>query len=61
MIQQTRESGQFPLRLPSELREEIKASASENGRSMNSEIVFQLMRAFRKEGVTSTKKADALA
>ena len=34
----------FMLRLPEELREEIKETAARNGRSMNAEIVFRLIR-----------------
>lgn len=59
MIQQTRGSGQFPLRLPGDLRARIKASAEENGRSMNSEIVYKLIQAFGAS--TETKKADVPA
>ena len=58
MIQQTRASEQYPLRLPTDLRDKIRASARENGRSMNSEIVFQLFTIFREP---KTEKADARA
>lgn len=37
-----RGSDQFPLRLPDGMRDEIKASAERNGRSMNAEIVHRL-------------------
>lgn len=37
-----RGSDQFPLRLPDGMRDRIKAAASDNGRSMNSEIVAAL-------------------
>ncbi|PDS79167.1 hypothetical protein CO667_10140 [Rhizobium sp. L43] len=59
MIQQSRTSEQYPLRLPSDLRAQIKTSAQRNGRSMNSEIVFQLSRIFDEN--PETKKAEARA
>jgi Flagellar capping protein len=37
-----RGSDQFPLRLPDGLRERIKASADQSGRSMNAEIIARL-------------------
>lgn len=37
-----RGSDQFPLRLPDGMREQLKASADKNGRSMNAEIVALL-------------------
>ncbi|WP_442792860.1 Arc family DNA-binding protein [Rhizobium sp. SL86] len=60
MIQQTRRSDKFPLRLSDGLREAIKRSATENGRSMNSEIVFRLTRAYEL-AQPETQKADATA
>ncbi|WP_430250636.1 Arc family DNA-binding protein [Neorhizobium sp. DAR64860/K0K1] len=57
VIQQGRTAEQYPLRLPSNLRAQIKSSAQQNGRSINSEIVFHLMRVFSDE-TTETKKAD---
>jgi len=59
MIQQTRQAPQFPLRLPDKLRAQVKASAAVNGRSMNSEIVYQLTHAFERSGKPETEKADA--
>ncbi|NLS03582.1 Arc family DNA-binding protein [Rhizobium sp. P32RR-XVIII] len=41
-IQTGRGSDKFVIRLPDGLREEIKAAAKENGRSMNTEIVARL-------------------
>lgn len=60
MIQQSRTAEQFPLRLPRDLRTRIKSSATENGRSMNSEIIFHLVRLF-PETKSETQKADARA
>lgn len=59
LIQQTRQSDKYPLRLPTGLREELKRSATESGRSMNSEIVFHLIQAIRQKA--ETQKADAQA
>ena len=39
-----RDGAQFAIRMPEELREEIKETAARNGRSMNAEIVFRLIR-----------------
>jgi hypothetical protein len=60
VIQQSRQSEQYPLRLPSDLRAQIKTSAQRNGRSINSEIVFQLTKIF-SDNRAETQKADALA
>ncbi|MBP1851519.1 Arc family DNA-binding protein [Rhizobium halophytocola] len=59
-MQQTRTTGQFPLRMPDKLRTAIKYSAMENGRSMNSEIVFRLFQIFHQSRDEMTK-ADAKA
>lgn len=56
MIQVSRNSDQFPLRLPDGMRELIKEHAKANGRSMNSEIVFQLAKIF-----TQNEKGDVTA
>lgn len=37
---------QFQLRFPNGMRELVKQNASENGRSMNAEIIFQLKRIY---------------
>jgi hypothetical protein len=37
-------SVQIALRLPVELRNRVRTAADNNGRSMNSEIVYQLLR-----------------
>ncbi|TCA32148.1 Arc family DNA-binding protein [Rhizobium leguminosarum bv. viciae] len=39
-----REINPFPVRLPEEIRARIKASADENRRSLNSEIIVALER-----------------
>ena len=54
-----RGSDQFILRLPDGLRDRIKAAASKNYRSMNSELIAQIERLY-PEG-SETKKADAAA
>lgn len=41
-----RGSDQYPLRLPEGLRDRIKQTADDNGRSMNAEIVAALLEAF---------------
>ncbi|MFC3968226.1 Arc family DNA-binding protein [Rhizobium lemnae] len=56
---QSRNSDKYPLRLPEGLRAAIKRSAQESGRSMNSEIVFHLLRAIPQK--SETQKADAQA
>lgn len=38
----SRGSDQFNLRFPDGMRERIRASAEENGRSMNAEIIYRL-------------------
>lgn len=55
----TRESDKFLVRLPEGLRSRIKASARDNVRSMNSEIIFHLEKIFADQ--PETKKADARA
>lgn len=52
-----RDADKFLVRLPEGLRDQIKTTADENFRSMNSEIVFRLAQSYHAE----TKKADALA
>jgi len=47
MKQTTAESDKFMLRLPDGMRDQLKAVAAENGRSMNAEIVSRLERSFR--------------
>ncbi|MDH4438874.1 MAG: Arc family DNA-binding protein [Rhizobium sp.] len=54
-----RDSYQFPLRLPEGMREKMQEIASNNGRSMNSEIVTILDREIRQR--LETQKADAQA
>ena len=48
MIVPSRGSDQFPLRLPSGLRDKIKIVAEQNCRSMNSEIVYVLEQHYRR-------------
>lgn len=48
---------QFVLRMPQGLRERIKSAASQNYRSMNSELLAQLERIYPENN--ETKKADA--
>jgi len=42
----SRDINPFGLRMPPEVREAAERSAHENGRSLNSEIVYQLRRAY---------------
>ncbi|WP_285295511.1 Arc family DNA-binding protein [Aureimonas altamirensis] len=46
MNKTTAESDKFMLRLPNGMRDELKAAAAENGRSMNAEIVHRLETSF---------------
>lgn len=55
----SREDDKFLIRLPDGLRGRIKKKAKENLRSMNSEIIFQLMCLYPDS--PETKKADATA
>ena len=60
-----RNSDQFSLRLPDGLRESIKTAAREAGRSMNTEIIMTLERAYRSaaatgEGLVNRAPAAAL-
>jgi len=41
-VSTNRDSDKFVLRLPSGMRDEIKAAADKNGRSMNAEIINRL-------------------
>lgn len=43
MIVASRNSDQFNLRFPTGIRERLKAIAAQNGRSLNSEIVYALL------------------
>lgn len=54
---------QFPIRFPEGMREEIKAAAARNGRSMNSEILDRLSQSGIGGGeppLTASVLADAL-
>ena len=44
-----RDSDKFMLRLPDGMRDRIAAAATQNGRSMNSEIVARLQDTFSRE------------
>lgn len=46
---------QFPLRLPNGMRDAIKDAAVKNGRSMNSEIVYQLGQVFEAQPIINGK------
>ena len=43
-----RQAAQFCLRLPVELRDQVKQQAEENERSMNSELLFLLKKGIEK-------------
>jgi hypothetical protein len=47
--QLTRDQNKFIVRMPEGLRERIKATAEENGRSMNAEIIFRLQEAYEMD------------
>lgn len=62
MIVASRGSDQFPVRLPDGMRAKIKTLAANNGRSMNSEIVYALsahLAAATGEGLANTAPAAA--
>ncbi|MGV0879433.1 Arc family DNA-binding protein [Martelella sp. FLE1502] len=52
MIIASRGMDQIALRTPDGLRDRIKAAAIENGRSMNSEIVYQLGKIYPANAAT---------
>ncbi|MGO7263768.1 Arc family DNA-binding protein [Rhizobium leguminosarum] len=58
-MQTSRESEKFIVRLPVGLREQLRASAASNRRSMNSEVIYHLERAIALDD--ETQKADATA
>lgn len=47
-------SDRFQVRLPDGLRDAIKIAAAQNRRSMNSEIVFHLEKAFEQKEKSGT-------
>lgn len=55
-----RGSPQFPLRLPSDMRERIKRAADRSGRSMNAEILQALENAFPAEPTIDEMAQDIL-
>lgn len=46
------------VRMPDSLRDRIKVAAASNHRSMNSEIVFQLERAYAQKGAAGAEFGD---
>jgi len=48
-MEKTRDINPFGLRLPSELRAALEASAQLSGRSLNAEIVFRLAGSFGED------------
>lgn len=57
MARASKQSDQFPLRLPPGLRDLVREAADQNNRSMNSEIVTVLQRAMNAH--PENEKADA--
>lgn len=49
------------VRLPQDVKEKIKASALQNRRSMNAEIIVALESIYSSNRIRETKKADATA
>ncbi|MBB3944755.1 hypothetical protein GGQ73_000680 [Rhizobium skierniewicense] len=49
------------VRLPQDVKEKIKASALQNRRSMNAEIIVALESIYSSTKIHETKKADATA
>lgn len=52
----SRDINPFGLRMPPQLRASAERSAEQNGRSLNSEIVFQLQRVYADEQVTPAQR-----
>ncbi len=44
----SRQAKQFNVRLPAELRDQVKQQAEENERSMNSELIFLIKKGIEK-------------
>lgn len=49
----TRESDRFIVRLPDGMRDQLSASARENGRSMNAEVVARLQASYEPPTISS--------
>lgn len=56
----SREDPQIKLRLPSELKAQIAASAEEHGRSMNADIVARLQESFADDTAVDRDEVAAL-
>ncbi|TMV67620.1 Arc family DNA-binding protein [Thioclava sp. BHET1] len=46
----------YGLRMPNGMRDQVKALATENGRSMNAEIVFHLRKALEESAAEPIQK-----
>lgn len=58
-MEEIKEAEKFVVRMPAGLRDQLRASAMSNRRSMNAEVIYHLERAITIS--TETKKADATA
>lgn len=56
----SRGDDQFSLRMPNGLRDRVKASADNNGRSMNSEIIHHLERALAQPASAGNDPSKSL-
>ena len=48
---QSRTTPQFPLRMPDQLRDQIKEQARRNGHSINTEIIIRLQASLTADGI----------
>lgn len=55
----SRESDKFMLRLPDGMRDRLKSVAAENGRSLNSEIVFRLQETLEMDAYQPGENANS--
>lgn len=58
--QQTRESAQFQLRLPDDLKARIQSAADTSARSINSEIVSALLERFSPENLAANSATSLM-
>ncbi|HEV7255758.1 MAG TPA: Arc family DNA-binding protein [Mesorhizobium sp.] len=58
MAKTGRQSFQFMLRLPDDLRERLRVASEASGRSMTAEIVYRLEGSFEIEGIAYDSAAD---
>lgn len=52
-------SFQFSLRIPDQIREEVRAAAEKSGRSMNSEIIYLVAKALKISAESEKSRTTA--